>query len=373
MLRTEIYDLNEYPVNERNGTYGGNAGDKEGITINGEYWIVKYPKSTAGMKGDLLSYATSPLSEYLGSHIYEILGIDTHKTLLGFRNDKIVVACKDFCKNEGALREIRTLKNIYNSELSKKLEQSFSSTSSSHLIDLNQMMVQLDYNPILKSVLGVRERFWDMFVIDILINNNDRNNGNWGLLYENGKYNLAPVFDNGASFSNKLPDNRIVRILNNTELLEDSALNGRTVYDKSDGKPIYFREINKIQYPDFYESIKRNTKKIKDNMADIISLINTIPKEYKGITVCTEERKQFYSASLGLRFERILEPIYKEIELKIKNGNTSSVSINEKHRKVRTLSELSAYAKEQYQKQSTELENKVGKDEISSDIGDTER
>lgn len=43
MKKTVIQDLNPYIPNERNGTYGGKAGDKEGITINGEYWIVKYP------------------------------------------------------------------------------------------------------------------------------------------------------------------------------------------------------------------------------------------------------------------------------------------------------------------------------------------
>lgn len=51
MKKTVIQDLNPYIPNERNGTYGGKAGDKEGITINGEYWIVKYPKSTKGMRG----------------------------------------------------------------------------------------------------------------------------------------------------------------------------------------------------------------------------------------------------------------------------------------------------------------------------------
>ena len=58
MIRTEIMNLDKYENNERNGMYGGKAGDKEGITIDGEYWIVKYPKSTKGMKGELDSYTT---------------------------------------------------------------------------------------------------------------------------------------------------------------------------------------------------------------------------------------------------------------------------------------------------------------------------
>ncbi len=55
MSETKIYDLNPYPINNRTSSYGGQAGDKEGITINDEYWIVKYPKSTKGMIGNLAS------------------------------------------------------------------------------------------------------------------------------------------------------------------------------------------------------------------------------------------------------------------------------------------------------------------------------
>lgn len=96
----EIKNLDEYDLSIRAGSYGGRAGDKDGITINGEYYIVKYPKSTKSMNVKDMSYTTAPLSEYLGSKIYEVLGIDIHETMLGIRNGKLVVACKDFCKKK---------------------------------------------------------------------------------------------------------------------------------------------------------------------------------------------------------------------------------------------------------------------------------
>ena len=40
-----IIDLSECPLSSRAGTYGGNAGFKDGILYNGEFWIAKYPKS----------------------------------------------------------------------------------------------------------------------------------------------------------------------------------------------------------------------------------------------------------------------------------------------------------------------------------------
>lgn len=142
-----MLDLDKYNVNDRNFSYGGLAGDKEGIDINGEPWIVKYPKSTRGMKGELVSYTTAPLSEYVGSHVYEILGIPVHKTELGIRNGFLVVACKDFCTDDYSLREIKVIKNAFIPELNKRLSESFSSTSDSHMINLEELLLHLEYNP----------------------------------------------------------------------------------------------------------------------------------------------------------------------------------------------------------------------------------
>ena len=252
MIRTEIMNLDKYENNERNGMYGGKAGDKEGITIDGEYWIVKYPKSTKGMKGELDSYTTSPLSEYIGSHIYQILGIEAHDTILGTRNNKLVVACKDFCVSEGSLREIRTLKNVYNKVLAEKLEQSISSTSSSHFIDIEDVFLHLQFNPVLNKIPDVESRFWEQFLVDMLINNNDRNNGNWGVLYENEKYKLAPVFDNGASFSNKTPERKLVRMSVDREYLQQSINSNMSIY-RINGHRIHGKDMINIENENFYK------------------------------------------------------------------------------------------------------------------------
>ncbi len=93
----EIKDFNKEEIAKK--AYGGHSGSKIGIIIDGETYLVKFPKSTKSMNVDSISYTTSPLLEYLGSHIYEIIGIDTHQTSLGYLNGKIVVACKEFLKN----------------------------------------------------------------------------------------------------------------------------------------------------------------------------------------------------------------------------------------------------------------------------------
>ena len=87
----KIYEFDQYPLSIRHGSYGGAAGDKDGIKIGDDYWIVKYPKNARYLNNvNDLSYVSSPLSEFLGSQIYKILGFDVHDTILGIRNDKLV-------------------------------------------------------------------------------------------------------------------------------------------------------------------------------------------------------------------------------------------------------------------------------------------
>jgi len=110
-----LIDFNE--CQENNKAYGGMAGSKLGIIYQGEDWILKFPKSTKGMRKTEISYTTSPLSEYIGSHIYQILGYPVHETKLGTKDNKLVVACKDFTDSHVRLQEFREIKNYYNKEL----------------------------------------------------------------------------------------------------------------------------------------------------------------------------------------------------------------------------------------------------------------
>lgn len=46
----------------------------------------------------------------------------------------------------------------------------------------------------------LKEWFWDIFIVDALIGNWDRHNGNWGFLYNSStdEVSLAPVYDCGS-------------------------------------------------------------------------------------------------------------------------------------------------------------------------------
>ena len=86
-----------------------------------------------------LSYSTIPLSEYLGSHIYESIGLETHETKLGFANGKIVVACKDFFNSNETIIDYNMIKNEYDENVESAIEH----LSSSSNIDSNHELEEV--------------------------------------------------------------------------------------------------------------------------------------------------------------------------------------------------------------------------------------
>lgn len=181
------------------------------------------------------------------------------------------------------------------------LEERFSSTSA-YAVDLDELLLHIDYNPVLKKIPNIKERFWEMFIVDIFINNNDRNNGNWGALYEDGIYRLAPVFDNGAAFSTKLTDRKLTKFLGNEERALTSILNGTTVYETG-GKNIRAKDILIMENEGLLKVAYKVVSVIENKMYDIKRFIQSIPETKDSITVCSEVRKQFYIKTMELKLK----------------------------------------------------------------------
>lgn len=321
----EIYNLNELKLSDRNGTYGGNSGDKEGVFIGDEYWIIKYPKKANRLRDvKNMSYSSTPESEYIGSHIYDILGYPVHKTILGIRNEHVVVGCKDLCNKEQRLVEFRQLKNTYNKILSEKLDASFTSTGSDHFVVLNEVITHLKYNPTLQNISGLKERFWDCVVIDGFINNNDRNNGNWGILRSPLEDVLSPIYDNGSSFSPNVPDDKILNKLNNEDILVQSVFNNITTYSLDGKSNASFKDILLLDIPDLKKSIKKNVLLIQKKMNLINKLIDDIPESIGNYNIISKERKIVYKKEMDIRMSKILLPIYEQIIDKEKNISSKS-------------------------------------------------
>ena len=306
----DIIDFTNCELSNRNLEYAGRAGEKRGIIYNKEMWFLKFPKNTIGMKKvDGLSYVTSPLSEYIGSHIYEILGYDVHKTILGIFNDgkryKVVCACKDFIKDDKneLLIPYTALRNDTNQMILDRNDGSFASAS-----NINEIAFQLEHNTILSKINNAKDRFWDVVLIDMLINNNDRNEDNWGVIkYKNeDKYAMSPVYDCGNCFYGKTPEERIESILSDTLRLDDSALECISAYVDDEDKRIDNEQI--IEYVKKYNpsSIKRIKELVKTKINEIKEFINSIPSKYQDVEIMSDRRKEYYIKTFEIRFNELL-------------------------------------------------------------------
>lgn len=75
--------------------------------------MLKFPAQAPKNKD--LSYANSCITEYIGCHIFNSVGINVQETLLGTYEKngvkKIVVACKDFTSPGIVLQDFASLKN----------------------------------------------------------------------------------------------------------------------------------------------------------------------------------------------------------------------------------------------------------------------
>jgi hypothetical protein len=292
-----LVDFSQCLDSERNGSYAGNAGSKRGISYMGQNWIVKYPKTTRSMHGKKLpSYTSSPLSEYLGSHVYEMLGVDTNRTLLGYDRGKVVVACLDFRPDNGILKEFRALKNAMTPELNERFDMEIAESATGDRVNIEENLFHLKNNPVL-AIPGIRERFTDMIAIDAIIDNNDRNNGNWGVLTVGGTSMLAPIFDNGNAFSSKVDDEHLD---DDPESIAAKWPGGRSIYE-SGGHQLSNKNLFAAEIPHLRESVEQAVRRYRTRRQDIADLVMGVPNTYGDIVVCSERRKRAYLAGMDAR------------------------------------------------------------------------
>lgn len=319
----EIIDFTDCIENDR--YYGGRAGTKLGISYNNENWFLKFPKSTKDFKTKEISYTTAPLSEYIGSHIYQMLGIKTQDTLLGTKDGKIVVACRDFLLDGDRLIEFRNIRNRY----VKGLDDTHSSSNND--VDLDDLMLIMDKNPVFVNMPELKEHFWNMFVVDAFISNSDRNDGNWGILsHADGNKEIAPVFDNGNAFNNNIADNRLSNRLSDETVMRNSAYISRRCVFSLDGKKLNpFVYMTSGENTDLNEAIKRIVPKI--DLQRINQFIDDIPESKERLLIISEIRKTFYKQTLELRYKDILQPVLsKIIEKELQLGVRKNLEIAKK-------------------------------------------
>ena len=260
---------------------------KKTLIYNNKKYLVKFPDPIRE-KNKNISYINNAFSEYVGSNIFKIVGFKTQNTILGKYEykgkEKIVCACEDFTDDENVLYEFGNLALSTNPD--KKIET-----------ELNDIMEVIEENQMIDTE-ETKKKFWNMFIVDSLIGNTDRHNGNWGFLLNKstGKIEFSPIYDCGSCLNPMLKDEELKKI-NDTEL-KNLAINCYSCLKENGKKINYMTYIKQMKNEECNNAIKRLFNNI--NLTEIKKFIDNIE-------CMSEVRKEFYKKIIEQRYNVIKE------------------------------------------------------------------
>lgn len=283
--------INDHINKERLNVYLGSEKKKTLIMDDGQQYMLKLPDPTRE-KNRELSYINNSLSEYIGCRVYKSVGIPVQDTYLGIYTteegkDKIACLCRDFANDGIVLHE------------AEKLELSSDSISSEPEKNITLPLVRNIIDDAIKDPQKAEQtwnRYCDRIIVDSLIGNTDRHNGNWGIAeYPDGSIDIAPVFDCGSSFSSLLEDDELTPNIARREALTAMS----AIRDENTGRKIPYAELIDGYDPDIENALKRIVPSI--NLSDIEKIVDDIP-------YISDERKQFYTSLTDIRYREQLIP-----------------------------------------------------------------
>ncbi len=266
---------------------------KKTLIYNNKKYLVKFPDPVRE-KNKNISYINNAFSEYIGSNVFKIVGFNVQNTILGKYEyngkEKIVCACEDFTDDENILYEFENLALSTNPD--KKIETELCDIM--EVIEENKMVDRKE----------TKQKFWDMFVIDGLIGNTDRHNGNWGFLLNKntGKVKFSPIYDCGSSLNPMLEDEKIKSF--SIVELKNLALNCYSCLKENGKKINYMTFMLDKKNEECNNAIKRLFKNIN---------IDKINKFIDDIECISNIRKDFYKKIIKQRYD-ILEKVYESIK-----------------------------------------------------------
>lgn len=279
--------MRDYTMYEKTPVMFSGAERKFEIIIEGHRYIVKFQKNSE------VGLTFNHVSEYLGSHIFQTIGIPVQETFLGTYGGENVVVMKNFLDQEDMLVAFN---GVGESSLERDKEL--------YQYTYEDITAMLQENMKSTNVTETIERFWDMFIVDALNGNFDRHGSNWGFIKRNNQYRIAPVYDNGSSLYPKLnTDEKLAEVLASEEEIDQRIYKFPTSHIKvKNCKSSYFEVISSRQFEACNEALKRIVPRVD------LARINTIIDDIEGIS---ELRKTFYKVMLQQRFEKILMYTYR--------------------------------------------------------------
>lgn len=269
---------------------------KKTMILDDKKYLVKFPDPNRSTKLEI-SYINNVYSEYIGSKIFELCGFETQKVILGIYSkdgkQRIVCGCEDFTDKDTKLVEFEKFENasIEPNPFKRELKDIF------HIIESGV------YNVDLKDL---KEKFWNMFIIDCLIGNEDRHNGNWVFLknIEKEKLVFAPIYDCGSCLFSVYTDEKMKECLEKSSKMQDCIKNTSSAIRDNGSKIKYFEFITSLKNEDCNNALVRMYDKIC--IRKIFDLIDEID-------MISDVRKEFYKKVIEGKYKEILTVAFKRL------------------------------------------------------------
>jgi len=278
--------------------YSGANGKKIAVEYDGNQYMLKFPTSGT-QKPTELSYTNSCFSEHIASSIFNILGVTAQETMLGTFDvggkTKIVCACRDFTANGKLLHDFCSIKNTV-----------LDSDSGGNGTELYDVLDTIEKQQFIAPD-RLMEHFWNMFVIDAILGNFDRHNGNWGFLSDpvSGETEIAPVFDCGSCLLPQADEKVMREVLSNKDAMNARVFQFPTSALKQDGQKInYYDFLMKAEYAGCNAALKRIYG--RTDMEKIRIFIGEVP-------YISNLQKEFYDRYITARFDMIIRPAYETL------------------------------------------------------------
>ncbi len=143
-------------------------------------------------------------------------------------NRKLMCACRDFTAEGCRLFDFCSIKNTV-----LESESGGNGTELADIIDTIEKQQYVQPEELLKH-------FWDVFVVDALLGNFDRHNGNWGFLFDDstGRAEPAPVYDCGSCLLPQADEQVMQKVLTDEDARNARVYQFPTSAIKQNGRKI---------------------------------------------------------------------------------------------------------------------------------------
>lgn len=276
--------------------YGGTARKSGLIGADGTRHLVKYAKKNACRNDLTTSHANNTISEYVASHIFNILAYPAQETRLGTLHGEIIVLCRNFVPQGAVLIEFE-----------KFMRRHYNSCAIGKEPDVAQIYEVLEKDPQLSpQAAQFKSLYWELFIGDALVGNFNRHQENFGYVVEaDNSIKMSPVYANDKAFYPNLSEGDMQAVLANSD--------GIIKLIKSFPNAALKRRGRKIG---FYDAMASG---IYDELSTAVvstfpRICAAMPKVYGFIDECvflSDTRKIFYKSTLAARLQLILEPAFR--------------------------------------------------------------